>query len=407
MGQGENLTHDPQFINDIPFQSGDIPFQSGAGDDGQMFGELNSSRFNLPDIRCFYPTGKKSYSCQLPNKTFTQSSISNKCIRQVHSSNNAGSFQALDTLPYNERHLSKNTVSLPNSRQHQLSDHADSSGNPFLFSDHVHNSRNPTPLSGHDHGLSNQLNFSEHDESSRNHLYCSGHDNSLFYELLSSECVNFSLRRQPRLPELISNSSMTDSSDLDLSSPLHHLSPRDEQNATNSSSKLHSYKACDKSLAKTSPTLSKHEPYSCQVCDISFSYMSQLIIHNRIHRGKRPYPCQVYGKSFVKTSKLIVPSRHHKEERLHACQECGESFSKSSLLSKHKAVHGIYVCQYCDISFTVLSCLAIHVQSHTGESPYICLVCGKSYRLRRSLSAHKRIHDEQNRILVRLAEKKI
>jgi KRAB domain-containing zinc finger protein len=55
-----------------------------------------------------------------------------------------------------------------------------------------------------------------------------------------------------------------------------------------------------------------------------------------------------------------------------------------------------YNCTLCDKSFAQRSKLNQYIRVHTGEKPFSCRVCGKSFAWRASLAVHfRKIHPEE------------
>lgn len=134
---------------------------------------------------------------------------------------------------------------------------------------------------------------------------------------------------------------------------------------------------------------------SCEICDRTFLYKSQLEIHSLMHTGKKPFPCDICQKSFRSRSHLLVHQRTHSGEKPFVCTVCQKAFSRSNNLTVHMRLHTgerPYHCELCPKTFSEKTNLLSHLKTHSGLKPYQCEVCGKVFAHKSQLTPHMRVH---------------
>lgn len=139
----------------------------------------------------------------------------------------------------------------------------------------------------------------------------------------------------------------------------------------------------------------KGKVYKCHLCEKSYIAPGALEIHIRVHQGIKPFECNECGRCF--SSRACIRghlNRKHSGKKPYQCWYCGQSFNDSGFLKWHIQVHHssengkTFQCDKCEKAFYTISTLKIHYRLHTGERPFACKLCDKTFRHNESLTKH-------------------
>ena len=157
---------------------------------------------------------------------------------------------------------------------------------------------------------------------------------------------------------------------------------------------------------------------TCTICHRQFASDWHLNDHMLGHTGEKPYTCSVCEKGFrrkhdVKRHMLChsrskekkSPNTYDKPEKKQQTLEIQTKLRAQrdkaiKTASVKNAGKSWFTGTVCGLQCNSRGNLTTHTRIHTGEKPYKCLMCEKSFRRKDEVKSHSLVHTEKNEYAV-------
>ncbi|PWA28125.1 hypothetical protein CCH79_00018247 [Gambusia affinis] len=141
----------------------------------------------------------------------------------------------------------------------------------------------------------------------------------------------------------------------------------------------------------------------CNFCSKTFSTMSALNGHSRVHLERRPASCHLCPKLFDLKSDLVDHRKRHGDASTgslgYSCKLCGKTFALESSLKTHEKTHAAtdcpFTCQICHKTFQTYQNLMNHRKTHGTVGSFVCSLCNMSFLSEDALKVHMIVHSNQ------------